>query len=118
MRCDICRISVRYGGLEDLIGLSVEHNELRTLLRVLHAAGPKGQEALLQLCERMKTAADDKAAGELLKAGEHGNPDRAMEEEGQVFARMTAEHLFQLLYRSYLSLGISDAAGKMLTNTR
>ena len=100
----------RYGSLADLVELSVEHDELRTLSRVLHSAGAKGQMALLQLCERTRRAADDKSAADLLKA-ELGRLDNGRADDSRVFANLSAEHLYQLVYRSYLSLGMSDAAG-------
>ena len=107
----ICAWLGRYGGLEDLVSLAVEHDELRTLSRVLHSAGPRGKTALLQLCEKMKTAADDNTASKLLQENQMGS-ERGVEEENIAFQGMTAEHLYHLLYRSYLSLSMSDAAGK------
>ncbi len=106
----------RYGTLEGLVSLAVEHDELRTLLRVLHSAGPRGQKALLQLSERMKTIADGKTGKSMLQSEPSGLKGVPVEsgDVGYVLAGLSADHLYQLLYRSYMSLGLVDAAGESL----
>lgn len=100
----------RYGSFQALLRLAVEHNELRTLQRVLSSAGPQGTIALWKLCHRMKQAVEEKASLEL--QGESDSKEVASLNTG-LFDRFTAEHLLQLLYRGYLSLKLNEAAGKM-----
>ena len=118
----------RYGDLEDLTCLAVKHDQLRTLIRVLCTAGSSGRLKLLDLSARLREAADARAASELNKEDQGAsrglNPggnetvvgDGDERAEG-LYSGLTTEHMYQLLYRCYLSLQITDAAGVITPST-
>lgn len=106
--------SGRYGGMTDLIKLAVRKDEMRTLVRVLCSDGNRGKLALLQICKEMWTIAEAKASSELRAEGSSGSGETAVQGPGVedgIYDRLSAEHLYQLLYRGYLSLGLTDSAG-------
>jgi len=110
-RDDICR----YGDLDSLLALSVEHGELRTLLRVLAGGGEKGRACLLQLCSRFQVAAEGSGCDNPEVAAEGSgcdNPEVDLKGRGDsLLGRLPTQELYQFLYRSFLSLQKQGDAG-------
>jgi hypothetical protein len=86
----------RYGGMEDLLRLCCEHDELRTLRRTLAAGGARGRSALEQLCRRLSQS-----------QATPGSEDRAA--SSVVGLRLDVR--LQFVYRCHLAMQRPDEAG-------
>ena len=104
----------RYGTLRDLVSTATQRGGMRTLIRVLSRGGPRGSAALLQVSKGMRLAATAQAASSLMESetttgGDTGESAEACSPE--MYSTLGTGQLYQLLYWSYLSLGLTDAAG-------
>ena len=127
----------RLGNAESLLRLAIWHGELRTLQRVLMAAGPHGRAALLDICMRLK-AGETFAATEAEctrpthpdlerahattgtesggAAGEGAADSRNTQEGHPANGSLTEEQRCQFLYRCQVAMQLPDEAGGLLHN--
>ena len=107
----------RYGTLRDLVSTATQRGGMRTLIRVLSRGGPRGSAALLQVSKGMRLAANAQAASVLMESETTTGGDTGEFAEAcspGMYSTLDTGQLYQLLYWSYLSLGLTDAAGTAL----
>lgn len=108
-------VGCRYGSLDDLLRLAIEHSDLRTLQRVLTSGGPRGRIALLALCVRFRNAGGGGTVATAVADVDANGTSGAGAED--VVCSVHEEQCCQFLARSYLALHMPDNAGQSLPHS-